>query len=387
VGEPVRAPSYRHVYLHVPFCTRRCSYCDFAIAVRREVPVTEFNDAIMAELATRRPGLGAGDLRTLYLGGGTPSKLGGAGLADLLHRIARLVGVDDFSTIGHPFELTIEVNPEDVNPEAVAAWAAAGVNRVSMGVQSFDPDVLRWMHRAHSSGDAQMAVRTLREGGIRDLSLDLIFATPAAAGFHRDWKRDLDLALVLEPNHLSVYGLTIEAHTPLGRWTARGQVNEAPEERYEQEFLLAHDRLTTAGFEHYEVSNYGLPGHRAVHNSSYWTGVPYLGLGPAAHGFDGQRRRWNRPAYAHWLEAVQAGRDPRAGEEELRDAERLAESVYLGLRTTDGLLLHQNEWMTVTPWIAAGWARRVGDRLVLTPLGWLRLDSLAASLTSHRSHS
>jgi oxygen-independent coproporphyrinogen-3 oxidase len=355
--------------------------------VRREVPVTEFNDAIMAELATRAPDVLATGLRSLYLGGGTPSKLGGPGMAELLGRIAHTVGVDSFSTIVHPFELTIEVNPEDVNPAAVAAWKAAGVNRVSMGVQSFDPEVLRWMHRSHSAGDAQLAVQMLRDGGIEDLSLDLIFATPAAAGARRDWARDLEMALELEPNHLSVYGLTVEAHTPLGRWTARGQVSEAPEERYEQEFLLAHDRLTRAGFEHYEVSNYGRPGHRAVHNSSYWTAVPYLGLGPAAHGFDGTTRRWNRPAYAHWLEAVQAGVDPKAGEEELGPPERLAESVYLGLRTTEGLQLHQNEWMTVTPWIEAGWARRTGERLILTPLGWLRLDSLAASLTSHRSHS
>lgn len=382
---PVASPSYRHVYVHVPFCGRRCSYCDFAIAVRRIVPASEFNDAIMAELATRAVEVDGTGLRSLYLGGGTPSKLGGAGLADLIRRFARRVGVDNFSTIGHEFEFTIEANPEDISAEAVAAWASVGVNRVSLGVQSFDPHVLRWMHREHSAEQVAESVRILRDGGIGDISLDLIFAIPEVVGFKRDWSRDLDLALDLRPNHLSMYGLTVEPRSPLGRWAARGEVSEAPEERYEADFLEAHARATKAGFEHYEVSNYAMPGHRAVHNSAYWTGVPYLALGPAAHGFDGRSRRWNRSAYTDWLRAVKAGQDPLDGSEELGADERVAEEVYLGLRTTDGLRLRQSEWMTVTPWLNEGWGARVDDRLVLTARGWLRLDSLAASLTSLRS--
>jgi oxygen-independent coproporphyrinogen-3 oxidase len=387
VGDPPDLGPYRHVYIHVPFCGRRCSYCDFAIAVRRIVPATEFNDAIMAELATRRPQLDANDLRSLYLGGGTPSKLGGAGLASLIERFARHLGVDNLSTMPAGFELTVEANPEDVNSASVTAWAAAGVNRVSLGVQSFDREVLRWMHRQHSPEQVGDAVQTLRAGGIQNLSLDLIFALPDRAGLQRDWSRDLDLALALEPNHLSMYGLTVEPRAPVGRWAARGELVEAPDERFEAEFLEAHERAGAAGFEHYEVSNHGKPGFRAVHNSAYWSGVPYLALGPAAHGFDGRSRRWNRSAYADWLRTVQAGHDPMDGSEALGPDERLAEAVYLGLRTIDGLPLHQNEWMTVTPWINAGWARRVEDRLVLTPHGWLLLDSLAATLTSHRSHS
>lgn len=380
------ASPYRHVYVHVPFCGRRCSYCDFSIAVRRVVPAIEFNDAIMAELATRRPRLHSGDLRTLYLGGGTPSKLGGAGIGDLLARFAQHVGVDKLSTVPTPFELTIEVNPEDVNPQSVAAWAAAGVNRVSMGVQSFDPEVLRWMHRQHTVEQVTQAFEALRAGGIRDISLDLIFAVPTRSGIDRDWGRDLDAAIALAPTHLSVYGLTVEPRAPLGRWAARGEVAEAPEERYEAEFLEADQRLRAAGYEHYEVSNYALPGHRAIHNSAYWTGVPYLALGPAAHGFDGMRRRWNRSAYADWLGAVRRGEDPMEGDELIDPPARVAEEVYLGLRTTDGLDIRQNELKTVTAWVDAGWARLPGLRLVLTPAGWLRLDALAAALTSLRSH-
>jgi oxygen-independent coproporphyrinogen III oxidase len=285
------------VYVHVPFCARRCSYCDFSIAVRREVPVARFNDAIMAELVTRGIAPTSQAISSIYLGGGTPSRLGGDGVAELIGRIREALGDSDPSTSA-PLELTVEANPDDVSTEIARRWFSSGVNRVSLGVQSFDPAVLTWMHRSHGPGEIGRAVASLREAGIASLSLDLIFAVPDALG--RDWSRDLDLALELEPDHLSVYGLTREEGTPFGRWVARGTAAEAPEETYEREFLEADRRLRAAGFEHYEVSNYGLRGRRAVHNSAYWSGVPYLGLGPSAHGFDGAVRRWNIDAYAAW---------------------------------------------------------------------------------------
>ncbi|MEX2181680.1 MAG: radical SAM family heme chaperone HemW [Gemmatimonadaceae bacterium] len=386
--------SFGGVYVHVPFCGRRCSYCDFAIAVRRDVPVREFVDAVLAEIEIRRVQPIGGALRTLYLGGGTPSKLGADGLTALIRGIAHRLGVDELSTSPDRLEVTIEVNPEDVTAEAAAAWAGAGVNRASVGVQSFDPKVLTWMHREHGPDQAELAFRTLRAAGIQELSLDLIFAVPEALA--RDWDADLERAIALEPDHLSLYGLTVEPQTPLGKWTARGEVTEAPEEWYEGEFLRADARLAAAGFEHYEVSNYARPGKRARHNSSYWKGIPYLGLGPSAHGFDGIERRWNRPAYASWLEAVQGGADPMEGREVIGPSERVAESVYLGLRTTDGLEVGRGELATVRPWVDAGWAelrpagsegRADASRLVLTPSGWLRLDSIAAALTSLRSRS
>lgn len=389
---------YRHIYLHVPFCGRRCSYCDFSIAVRREVPVSEYIDAIMAELVTRQILPPGGPLRSLYLGGGTPSKLGGSGVEQLFHRFGSWAGVENFSTIAGDAEVTLEANPEDVTPEVAAQWVAAGVNRVSLGVQSFDPGVLQWMHRGHGPEGAREAVRVLRQAGIPSISIDLIFAVPDH--LRRDWTADLLSGISLDVEHVSVYGLTVESHTPLGRWTARGEVAEAPEERYEREFLETHERLTAAGFEHYEVSNYGKPGHRARHNSAYWTGVPYLGLGPSAHGFDGVERRWNASAYADWLRRVGAGEDPVEGREAVGrrraagDAEASAvdvtgaagaaaaeaERVYLGLRTSDGLVLRQSELSVVTPWIREGWATLDDTRLRLTPQGWLRLDALAAAL-------
>jgi oxygen-independent coproporphyrinogen-3 oxidase len=241
------------------------------------------------------------------------------------------------------------------------------------------------MHRGHTPEGIEAAVRDLRSAGIRNLSLDLIFAVPTALG--RTWRTDLDRALELEPEHLSLYGLTVEPHTPLGRWTARGEAIEAPEERYAEEFMEAHELLSAAGYEHYEVSNYGKPGRHSRHNRAYWSGVPHLGLGPSSHGFDGNVRRWNIPGLAAWETALAAGRDPLEGSELLDDAARGAEAVYLGLRTTDGLIVSQNERKTVSSWIDQSWGRMEGERLILTATGWLRLDAIAASLTSLRSHS
>lgn len=368
--------SAEFVYVHVPFCARRCSYCDFAIAVRREVPARAFAEQIGRELRLRAEA--PRTVQTLYFGGGTPSHLGADGVSRLLDEVRAVC------TPAPGAEITLEANPEDVSADAVRAWIAAGVNRVSLGVQSFHDDVLRWMHRVHDASEALRAVATLRDAGLDALSIDLIFAVPASLG--RDWGRDLEQALALQPTHISLYGLTVEAGTPLGRWTERGDVSEAPDEHYEAQFLRAHSELTGAGFEHYEVSNYAQPGHRARHNSAYWHGVPYLGLGPSAHGFDGTVRRWNTPAFAAWSAALRAGEDPVGGTDPLDDAARLAEGVYLGLRTRDGLVVEPEEQQLVDQWHAAGWVEPLGGRRWrCTPLGWLRLDALAAALTSRRS--
>lgn len=374
---------YEHLYLHVPFCARRCSYCDFAIAVRREVPWQRFAQAVARECDIRGVRDQTGPLRTVYLGGGTPSRLGPDGVAATLEALRAHVDWDGDA------EVTLEANPEDITVDTVRAWKAAGVNRLSIGVQSFDDLVLSWMHRVHDASGARRAIEAARTGGIDALSFDLIFATPDRLA--RDWEADLAQAIALAPDHISLYGLTVEPQTPLGRWHERGQEQEAPEERYEREFMAAHETLATAGYEHYEVSNFARPGRRARHNSAYWTGVPYLGLGPSAHGFDGSARRWNIEAYVAWERAIGALVDPVGGEEFLTDENRIAEAVYLGLRTTDGLPVTEAEERHVASWVAAGWidlTRHQGrGRVICTPTGWMRLDSLAADLTAFRSVS
>jgi oxygen-independent coproporphyrinogen-3 oxidase len=367
----------RHLYVHVPFCARRCSYCDFSIAVRASTPVDEYTAALRTEL-----GLGAitgSVLDTVYLGGGTPSRLGGQGVAEVLS------AVRDQASIAQTAEITIEANPDDVNDLAVAKWVAAGVNRVSLGAQSFDDAVLKWMHRTHDAGQIGEAVRTLRRGGINNISLDLIFALPAS--LNRSWERDLTLALDLEPQHVSLYGLTVEAHTPIARWADRGAVVEGSEAQYEEEFLLANEAMTRAGFDHYEVSNFALPGNASRHNSAYWTGALYAGVGPSAHSFDGGSRRWNVSAYSEWVRRLASGLPVLAGEETLTAENRDAEAVYLGLRTRQGLEISDAELDTVRRWVGAGWGELENSRLRLSRAGWLRLDSLAADLAARRERN
>jgi oxygen-independent coproporphyrinogen-3 oxidase len=337
------------------------------------VPSRAFTDAILAEWRLRQGHAIWGDspeVHTVYLGGGTPSRLEPGSVGRLLDGIARE------RPIAAGAEVTLEANPDDVRPESAAVWRAAGVNRVSLGVQSFDPAVLRWMHRTHTTDQVAPAVEVLRGAGIAEISLDLIFGLPAALG--REWERDLDAAFGLAPEHLSLYGLTIEDHTPLAHWTARGEVAPVDEDRYAAEFLRASRALRAEGFDHYEVSNAGRPGHHARHNSAYWRRSPFIGLGPSAHSGLGRTRRWNLREWAAYERAVAAGADPNEGSEELSDASVAVEEVYLGLRTREGLPSDRLDPDTVRGWVASGWAELGQGRVRLIPEGWLRLDALVA---------
>jgi oxygen-independent coproporphyrinogen-3 oxidase len=382
----------RHVYIHVPFCARRCTYCDFSIAVRKTTPVREYLDALAREAALadlpRSP-------KTIYLGGGTPSRLGGEGIARLAGIIlGQSLPLSHSPTLPPVYEFTIEANPDDVTESAARAWVAAGINRVSLGAQSFDERVLQWMHRTHDVPAIASAVRTLRAAGIANLSLDLIFALPEQ--LERDWRADLEQATRLEPDHVSLYGLTVEQSTPLARQIARADIAAAPDSRWEEEYLLAHERLGEAGFRFYELSNAARSGREAVHNRAYWTLAPYLGLGPSAHSFDGTSRWWNQAAYARWSRLLGEGQSPIAGREILSEAQRGMERLYLGLRTDEGVELKGAHAVKARDWIRQGWAieegarreARVGDDRVqggslkvrLTAEGWLRLDELVVSL-------
>src|SRR5436190_21962575 len=371
-----------HLYVHVPFCVRRCSYCDFSIAVRKRIPAGEYVDAVLWELEMVRaadPGAvprGTPDdaLDTLYLGGGTPSLLPPDALATLVTSLRDAFGA---TSSRDAVEVTVEANPEDVEPEHARAWRRAGVNRVSLGAQSFDDRVLTWMHRSHDAARIGAAVRTLRGAGIDNISLDLIFALPAE--LKRDWERDLEMAVSLRPEHLSLYGLTVEERTPLARWISRGAIVPPEEDEYAAEYLVAHARLAACGYRFYEVSNACHDGFRSRHNSAYWSGRPYLGLGPAAHSYDGRARRWNVPAWPAYARAIAAGRSPVECEEILTPEQRELERVYLALRTDAGLplnALHHPPPTSTARWTEQGWAEVRGERLVCTPQGWLRLDAL-----------
>jgi oxygen-independent coproporphyrinogen III oxidase len=365
-----------HLYLHVPFCARRCSYCDFAIAVRRDVPTDAYVQAVLREWKgwqDHESWIGSEVVDTVYFGGGTPSRLDPRGIAAILKRITADRSVSPSA------EVTLEANPDDVTSERAAAWAAAGVNRISLGAQSFDPAVLVWMHRTHTAVQTEAAVETLRSAGIGELSLDLIFGLPVSLG--RSWRADLDRALALRPEHLSLYGLTVENHTPLARWTARGEVAPVDEDRYAAEFLEADAALGAAGFDHYEVSNYARPGRRARHNGAYWRRAPFIGLGPSAHSGWGRLRRWNLREWAAYERAVASRESPVAGSEHLDDEAVELEELYLGLRTRDGVAAERLPPGTVSAWLSSGWASVYEGRIRLSAEGWLRLDALAATAT------
>ncbi|HEX6308856.1 MAG TPA: radical SAM family heme chaperone HemW [Longimicrobiales bacterium] len=370
-----------HLYIHVPFCLRRCSYCDFAVTATRVAPVDAWLDSIAAELSWRRDRRGwmTLPLRTIYIGGGTPSMLGSGAmprLAEILRRFAAWNGA---------IEWTAEANPETFTPEVAQDWARAGVNRVSLGAQTFDASALEWMGRLHGPDGPGRAVEAARAAGIHNVSIDLIFALPERLG--RDWDADLREVIELRPEHVSLYGLTAEPATPLGRWVAAGRETLADEDRYAAEYLRATDLLGDAGFVHYEVSNFARPGRESVHNRAYWQHRPYIGLGPGAHSFEPPVRSWNVRDWAEYRRRLATGESPEDGREELSVGEVELERVWLGLRASDGLdlsRLSESQRSRAAAWEGAGWAERGGGVVRLTRHGWLLLDRLAVELEAAR---
>lgn len=310
------------LYFHIPFCRRICAYCDFfREADLRQMPAAI--EAMHAEMEEQRDFLHDRKIRTIYFGGGTPSLVAPARIQELIDHAARLW---DCSAVE---EITIEANPDDITEEYVAALRSTSVNRVSLGVQSFDDAELRFMNRRHSAAAAVDAVRRLQEAGIGNITIDLIFGVD---GFdERVLERSLEQALALDVQHVSAYHLTIEQGTTFGRRLQRGEMRVVDEERSEREYALIHDRLTAAGYEHYEVSNYAREGFRSRHNSSYWRGVEYLGIGTGAHSYNGHVRRWSAQPVAEYV----LGR--RYEEELLGEQEHRNEYVMTALRCAEGV--------------------------------------------------
>ena len=284
--------------------------------------------ALIAEAGLRHAELGDEPVKTLYLGGGTPSQLPLPLLSTLME------GLDEVFDLGRVEECTIEANPDDVTPDWCAALQRLRINRVSMGVQSFEDDILRLIGRRHTARQAVDAVSRLREAGITNISIDLIFGLPGQT--LASWTESVRQAIDLRPQHISAYGLTYEEGTLLWQQRERGVVTEVPEEQCLEMYRILVDLLCAAGYEHYEISNFALPGFRSRHNSSYWDGTPYLGLGAAAHSYDGKVRRFNPCDLQAYISRIGAG--SRAFEQEqLEWWERYDERVMLGLRTTRGV--------------------------------------------------
>ena len=334
------------LYLHIPFCKQACSYCNFHFSTnlkqRKAVLV-----GMVRELEVRRSELPAGSVPSIYIGGGTPSLLTGAEL----ERIFGAIVQNGYWGGNAGAEITLEANPDDLTDDTVVMLAASPVNRLSIGIQSFDEADLRFMHRAHDAAQALLAVEKVQAAGFDNLSIDLIYGGQTTSD--ATWQRNLDLATDLGVNHIASYALTVEPKTALGHRVATGAVPDTSDERFARQFTMLVDHLTDHGFEHYEISNFARPGHRSRHNSGYWTGQPYLGIGPGAHSFDGiYRRRWNvsnNTRYAKvWAEVDSYNDFEAAGpllfeEEVLTERDRYNEYVMTGLRRTEGVVVAELE--------------------------------------------
>lgn len=320
------------VYVHIPFCASRCSYCDFFSTLRLDEVGHDYVEALIAEARLRKAELNGKPVKTLYMGGGTPSQLP-------LPLLARLIdGLKATLDLKAVEEFTLEANPDDVTPEWCAAVRALGVNRVSMGVQSFQDAVLRLVGRRHTARQAIDAVASLRHAGIDNISIDLIYGLPGQT--LETWAESVRQAVDLRPQHISAYGLTYEPGTRLWQQRECGEVVEASEDQYLDMYRILVGLLQVAGYEHYEISNFALPGYRSRHNSSYWNETPYLGLGAAAHSYDGTMRRSNPADLCGYIRRITSGQ-PACQVEDLAWWERYDERVMLGLRTADGVDAHR----------------------------------------------
>lgn len=311
------------IYIHVPFCKSFCTYCGFYSELCRSgdsPEVQKFLSGLKREICRRRPEIDAARAvspHSLYIGGGTPSILSVADMADI---------VETLGYCGYE-ELTIEVNPDDIVKNGkgyVTDLLSLGVNRISMGVQSMDDGVLRWMNRRHNATEAVEAYDIIRSAGVRNVSLDLIFGISLMSD--GQWADSVGRVVALHPEHISAYQLSVEDDSALGRMVREGKYSEASDDFCRKQYDYLCNILRDAGYEHYEISNFALPGRRALHNSAYWKRTPYVGLGPGAHSFDGKTRSWNSDEI-----------DYKAGFEILSEIESREETIMLGLRTSDGL--------------------------------------------------
>ncbi len=362
------------LYVHVPFCRSKCGYCDFYSETDGDPDAVL--RAILAEAAGAAGAFGRFD--TVYLGGGTPSLLT-AGQVDALLR-----GLREPGEIADGAEVTLEANPDDVTADRAEAWRASGVTRLSLGVQSLDDEELQVLGRRHDAAAARRAVERARAAGFDELGLDLIWGLPSQTP--AEWLRTLRRAIDLGPEHLSCYQLTLDEATPMGFLAAEGALELPGDDDAYEMFVTTSRVLGAAGYEHYEISNFARGAtHRSRHNQIYWRRQPYLGLGPAAHSFDGRRRWWNVPSITSYLEQVAGGGEAVAGVEEPDDDQARLERLMLGLRTSDGVAVEHlrsiDGWRTrLDALVDEGLLRRDGDRIRPTLAGFALADRLPLRL-------
>ncbi|HEU4576309.1 MAG TPA: radical SAM family heme chaperone HemW [Chitinophagaceae bacterium] len=365
------------IYFHIPFCRQACHYCNFHFSTST-VYKNEFVAALLKELELQKNYLAGEAVETIYFGGGTPSLLEAAELDSVLNTLHSIFPVTDGA------EITLEANPDDITAAKLIAWNSSGINRLSIGIQSFYDQDLQWMNRAHNSRQAEESISLSQRYGFNNISIDLIYGTPQLSNEH--WKVNVQKALSFGIPHLSCYALTVEPKTTLHKQIRLHQTPGVDPDRQSEQFLLLMQWLEEAGYEHYEISNFARPGFRSRHNSSYWQGKKYLGLGPSAHSFNGASRQWNIANNKRYIDAVVNNIVP-CEKEELSAVQKINEYIMTSLRTAEGLHLEKLD-ETATAQLIQASRKFIDHRLMdfsenclrLTREGKLLADGIAADL-------
>jgi oxygen-independent coproporphyrinogen-3 oxidase len=369
------------IYIHIPFCKQACHYCNFHFSTSLQLK-NDFLEALLKEVALQKNYLDGEVTETIYFGGGTPSLLQAGELSDILSAIH-----SNFAVSANA-EITLEANPDDINTEKLTHWKEGGINRLSIGVQSFAEEDLRWMNRAHTAGQAINSIKQAQDAGFHNLTIDLIYGTPTLPD--AAWQKNVQQAIALHIPHLSCYALTVEPGTPLSGMIRKNKIIPVSTDDQARQFLLLMEWLQQAGYEHYEISNFALPGKRSQHNSSYWRGKKYLGLGPSAHSFNGNSRQWNIANNALYIQSLK-NNILSFEKEQLTVTQQLNEYIMTALRTIEGVNVHHiieifgadagsKLQQASKKFIDNNTLQVINNRLRLTNEGKLFADGIAAEL-------
>jgi len=368
------------IYLHIPFCKQACHYCDFHFSTSAKYK-DEMVQALLQEITLQKRYPDNETIETIYFGGGTPSVLS----AD---EITRLIGaITQTHTVAPDAEITLEANPDDLDQQKIRALSQTPVNRFSIGIQSFFDEDLFWMNRVHRAAEAEASVKRAQDAGFENITTDLIYGYPLLTD--EKWKHNLNKVFELEIPHISAYSMTVEPQTALAAFISKKKQPPMSEQQSAEQFMLMLDAMTINGFEQYEISNFCKPGHYSRHNSNYWRGVKYLGIGPSAHSFNGDTRQWNVANNAKYIKAIFAGTIP-AEVEVLTETNRLNEYIMTALRTKWGIDLERLNTIaagssvellkSARQYFGEGSISQTGNIITLTPHGKLYADNVAAGL-------
>ena len=368
------------IYIHIPFCRKACHYCNFHFSTNTK-SIHEMKDAVIKEAALRRNYLNE-TVETIYFGGGTPSLLASESLQEIIETLNTTFTVDANA------EITLEANPDDINEARLQEWKQLSINRLSIGVQSFFEEDLKWMNRAHNAQQAEQSILLAQQAGFNNITIDLIYGTPTLTD--EQWKQNVQKAFALNIPHLSCYALTVEPKTALANMIEKHIMADVSGDTQSRQFELLMQWIEEAGWQHYEISNFAKPGHRSRHNSSYWQGNPYIGLGPSAHSFNGTSRQWNIANNALYLKSIRQDIVP-FETETLSVIEQVNEYIMTSLRTMEGLSFNtiRKKWsnhvaeeikIDAKKFITHQLMIYADEHLILTRKGKLVADGIAADL-------